>query len=108
MSRSRRCRMKRARQARDFLSSFAARWYRRNQSVNPLVNRRILLVDDDELIRDMYRHLLGTHFEVSIANNAHEALDLLSKHGPFAVVLSDFRMPRKSGVDLLREVRQSW
>ena len=71
-------------------------------------NRRILFVDDDDLVRDMYRRLLGRQFEVSIADSADEAIDILSTDGPFAVIVSDFRMPRTNGVDLLRHVRQSW
>src|SRR5437867_904807 len=69
---------------------------------------RILFVDDDALIRDMYERLLGDQFDVSIANGAVQAIEILQTNGPFAVIVSDFRMPRTNGVDLLRRVRQTW
>ena len=76
--------------------------------MNPQTNTKILLVDDDNLVRDVYRRLLGRHFNVSLACGAREALDLLAAGGPFAVVMSDFRMPGLSGLELLRHVRSDW
>ncbi len=72
-----------------------------NLSANP----RVLLVDDDDLIRDMYRRVLGRQFDVQMANSGAEALELIRTEGPFAVIMSDFQMPGMSGIELLRQVR---
>jgi DNA-binding NarL/FixJ family response regulator len=45
-------------------------------------------------------------FEVNTANNAEAALDILSDSEPYAVVVSDMRMPGISGAELLAEVKR--
>jgi EAL domain-containing protein (putative c-di-GMP-specific phosphodiesterase class I)/CheY-like chemotaxis protein len=67
---------------------------------------RLLVVDDDDLLRDAVGTLLrDSHVEVDTASSAEEALGHLSA-GPYDVVLSDIQMPGKSGVELLKAVRQ--
>ena len=67
---------------------------------------RLLLVDDDDLLRDAVAMLLrDSHVEVDTASSAEEALGLLAA-GSYDVVLSDIQMPGKSGVELLKAVRQ--
>jgi DNA-binding NtrC family response regulator len=67
---------------------------------------RILIVDDDRLLISMMRRLLGDGFSVCEAYGGDEALEVMTAHGPFAVVLSDMRMPGMSGVELLQRIRQ--
>lgn len=50
-------------------------------------------------------HLLEDEFEVSTAQDAAIALELIARED-FDVIISDQRMPGMSGVDLLREARQ--
>lgn len=73
--------------------------------MNDLV--RVLCVDDDELIVLEWLKLhLCRHYEVLTANDGYTALELLEQKGPFAVVLSDMRMPGMDGVTLLGHVRR--
>jgi DNA-binding NtrC family response regulator len=68
--------------------------------------RRIVIVDDEVAICESLAAALsddGT--EVRTASEAGEALHLLSERVP-DVVLSDVRMPRRDGLDLLREIRR--
>jgi DNA-binding NtrC family response regulator len=67
--------------------------------------RRILIVDDEEGLRD----LLGDEFvtlgwSVSVASGGREAFALLSA-SPVDAVLSDVRMPNGDGIELARAVR---
>jgi len=63
--------------------------------------RRVLVVDDEENIRMVLRTLLPRHgYEVATAESVDEALDLAESFAP-DVVLTDVRMPRQSGLDLL-------
>jgi PAS domain S-box-containing protein/putative nucleotidyltransferase with HDIG domain len=67
---------------------------------------RVLIVDDELSIRSS----LGTFAEqdghkVSLASVVAEALDLLGKES-FDIVVTDIIMPRRSGVDLLTDIRQ--
>jgi DNA-binding NtrC family response regulator len=68
-------------------------------------NARILVVDDEENLRRVLQvQLEQTGYKVSVAGGAEEALALLEKQ-PCELVISDFRMPGRSGLELLREIR---
>jgi response regulator RpfG family c-di-GMP phosphodiesterase len=67
---------------------------------------KILLVDDDPEALDNYQQLLQPEFEVETAVGGTDGLLALKNHGPFAVVVSDMRMPGMSGVEFLASVRQ--
>jgi two-component system response regulator RegA len=65
----------------------------------------ILVVDDDDLFRErLARALRDRGHEVRAVRNADEALDLARDDSPeFAVV--DLKMPGRSGLELVRELR---
>ncbi|MGC4092598.1 MAG: sigma-54 dependent transcriptional regulator [Polyangiaceae bacterium] len=67
--------------------------------------RRVLVVDDEENLRLVLRTLLRRHgYEVETAANGDEALTLVDSFGP-DVVLTDVRMPKMGGLDLLQTLR---
>ena len=67
--------------------------------------RRILVVDDEENIRLVLRTLLKKHgYQVETAQNGEEAQRLLDSFGP-DLILTDVRMPKMGGLDLLSAVR---
>ena len=67
--------------------------------------RRVLVVDDEENIRLVLRTLLKKHgFEVEVAEGGEAALVLLDSFDP-DVILTDVRMPRMGGMDLLAALR---
>lgn len=62
---------------------------------------RIMLVDDEEnILRSLKRLLRGPQWEIDTFTNAHEALGALERQ-PYALVVSDFRMPEINGVEFL-------
>lgn len=65
---------------------------------------KVLIVDDDQLLLTALARALRTRYDVTAALCADEALETLEREGPFAVVLTDFRMPGATGVELLHEV----
>jgi len=68
---------------------------------------RLLLVDDDEAACRLLAEVLQREsYEVVPTLSADEALALLDESGPFDAILTDLRMPRTSGLDLLRIVRE--
>lgn len=69
---------------------------------------KILFVDDDQNLLDSYRRQLRKTFEISTANGGNEGLECLARQSPFAVVVSDMRMPRMDGVTFLTEVKTNW
>ncbi len=77
-------------------------------SLVPVELMRVLIVDDERSSRVTTAHQLrGAGYEAQIAANAFEALAALREE-PFDVVLTDLRMPGKSGVELLQEIREAW
>jgi DNA-binding NtrC family response regulator len=67
---------------------------------------RLLLVDDDEAACRLLSEVLEREdYRVVSALSTDEAISKLDQEGPFDAVLTDLRMPRKSGLDLLRMVR---
>ena len=71
-------------------------------------NNRILIVDDDETVRQSYlRSLEGTSCHVTAARDGEEALQTMEQN-PFDVVLLDMRMPGQDGLSVLRTIKQKW
>jgi len=70
------------------------------------VSSKVLCVDDDEGVLDAYRRGLRKAFTIETASSGQQALELVTRQGPFAVVLSDMRMPGIGGIQLLSAIRQ--
>ncbi|MDZ4662237.1 MAG: response regulator [Pseudomonadota bacterium] len=70
-------------------------------------NLRLLIVDDDTDICEVVKtHLNWRGFDkIEIAGSAKEALAKF-KSGTFDIVLTDVKMPEKTGVDLLRDIKR--
>jgi len=70
------------------------------------VSDKILFVDDETSALDGFRRILHQSFDVTTATSGGEGLMTLDRDGPFAVVVSDMRMPGMSGSEFLARVRQ--
>lgn len=67
--------------------------------------KKILLVDDDPLVLELYRRKLAQGgFEVHTAGDGLEAIKLLGSLVPDFIVL-DLMMPKLSGIDVLKFIR---
>jgi CheY-like chemotaxis protein len=66
---------------------------------------KMLLVDDDANILDGYRRSLSREFLMETAQGGQQALKLMAENGPFAVVVSDMRMPEMDGIQLLSKIK---
>lgn len=72
---------------------------------NDFKNLKILLVDDQELNRDVLAHRLKkTGCQIYSVTNGTEALNTL-KNEKFDLILLDILMPDISGIDVLKEIR---
>lgn len=65
---------------------------------------KILLVDDEQRILEGLRRTLQPEFEAEIAHGAEKGLEIMAE-APFAVVVSDLRMPVMDGVQFLSRVK---
>lgn len=67
----------------------------------------ILFVDDEAASRKLFARSFGDEFRIVTAASAGDALDLLSRREHhFAVLLTDYRMPERDGMKLLKTVRR--
>src|SRR5881227_4502597 len=67
----------------------------------------ILFVDDEPTSRKWFALEFGDEFKVATAGGADEALAILSERGhEFAVLVTDYRMPERDGMKLLRAVQR--
>ena len=60
----------------------------------------LLIVDDEKHSREGLREALSDNYDVSLAANADEAFNLMDAQ-PFEVILTDLRMPGKSGLKII-------
>lgn len=66
---------------------------------------KILFVDDEENILHSIQRELRKRFSITTASNGAQALAVLKSDGPFAVIVSDMRMPIMDGIQLLTAVK---
>ena len=68
---------------------------------------RIMVVDDDEMIRNVVIRILAeTSYEIEAASNGKAAIEALSRRS-YDLMIIDLRMPIMDGETLMREVRRT-
>ncbi|OGY25202.1 MAG: hypothetical protein A2Z11_01830 [Candidatus Woykebacteria bacterium RBG_16_43_9] len=67
--------------------------------------RKILLIEDDVFVSDIYaRELKKSGYEVTVAEDGLEGIEA-TKTGKFDLILLDIMMPKKTGIDVLKEIK---
>lgn len=67
---------------------------------------QILIADDDHHIQQFIKDYLEIqNYSIIVANNGEEALSLVEKYHPH-LLISDIKMPKKDGYDLVKQLRQ--
>ncbi|RYZ50855.1 MAG: response regulator transcription factor [Proteobacteria bacterium] len=68
--------------------------------------KHILLVEDEpHLAFNMELNLREEGYEVSLAVNGDEALQVYAEKGPFSLIILDVMMPGKNGLEVAQEIR---
>lgn len=70
------------------------------------MSRKVLFVDDEKNVLSGLRRQLRSKFDVVVALGGAEGLKAIKEQGPFAVIVSDMRMPEMNGVEFLREAEK--
>lgn len=65
------------------------------------------MVDDEQSILAGFQRQLRKKYHIETATSGHEGLKKIADSGPFAVIVSDMRMPVMDGITFLMEVRQT-
>ena len=67
---------------------------------------KILIIEDDQrLAENCKRYLEHEHYQVDVATDGRLGL-LKAKSNPYAVILLDWMLPGKDGIEILKELRQ--
>ncbi|NIA08772.1 MAG: response regulator [Nitrospiraceae bacterium] len=73
-----------------------------------IMAEKVLFVDDDTYILQGFRRQLRKYFAIETALGPEKGLRILKERGPFAVVVSDFRMPVMDGITFLSRVKKAF
>lgn len=78
-----------------------------NQDIqNPSGKKKsVLIVDDEKVMRESLRDWLKDDYDVTLAETGEETIELV-KERDFDALILDVRLTGKSGIDVLKEVRQ--
>jgi DNA-binding NtrC family response regulator len=77
---------------------------RRSMETQPGDNISVLIVEDEEIVRDSLKDSLKDSHDVIAVGSAEEALDLV-KQRDFDVIVTDVRLPGMNGVQLVKEIK---
>ena len=72
------------------------------------MTEKILFVDDEPAALEGYKRALYRDFQVDTAVGGADALAILQRGGPYAVVISDMRMPGMLGAELLSRIKETY
>lgn len=76
------------------------------QNIDLLKNMTLLLVEDDDELRNSIKELLSIFFKnIFVASNGLEALEIYSKNS-INLIITDYVMPIMNGCDFCKEIRQ--
>ena len=68
-------------------------------------NNRLLIVDDEEAIRESLKLLFEDQYEIEVCSTGEEAI-ALSRKEPFSIALIDMRMDGMLGIEVLEELKK--
>ncbi len=73
--------------------------------------KRIILVEDELFVRELYERVIRQEFEVLTAGDGEEGLALIQREAKSGrspdLVLLDVMMPKLNGIDVLRKLKES-
>lgn len=71
----------------------------------PPVGHRVLLVEDDYFIQDIYqRAFITAGYQVTVASDGEEGMNK-ALVGPYDIILLDIMLPKMTGIEVLRKLR---
>ncbi|EIE03430.1 ATP-binding response regulator [Leptospira licerasiae] len=66
---------------------------------------KILFVDDEEVIRDLFQEIFGSEYELVLAGTAEQGLSLAESE-TFDLIITDIRLPRMNGIEFITKLRE--
>ncbi|PJZ65729.1 response regulator [Leptospira wolffii] len=66
---------------------------------------KILFVDDEEVIRDLFQEIFGSEYELVLAGTAEQGLSIAESEN-FDLIITDIRLPRMNGIEFITKLRE--
>ncbi len=73
--------------------------------MNDPKKKSVLIVDDEEIIRNFLSEVLGEKYDVSLASDGDEAIEQIKKRR-FDLIITDLKMPRVPGEEVVKFAQQ--
>lgn len=71
-----------------------------------MLKRKILIVDDEKPTREVMAKILSASYECLLAPDAELALKTLTENPDIALLITDYKMPGKNGVELIKTAKE--
>ena len=68
---------------------------------------RILIVDDMEVDRNVVKAIIKKEYDVLEAEDGYKALELLKQHRGIVAIVTDIKMPKMDGIELIQKIRSN-
>ena len=72
-----------------------------------MVKQKILIVDDEKPTREVMAKILSASYECLLAPDAELALKSLAENPEIALLITDYKMPGKNGIELIKEAKEN-
>ena len=72
------------------------------------MSKKILIVDDEEGIRESLKLILSDFYELILTQDGAQCLDCLEKSKDIKLVLMDIKMPKTNGLDILKQIKEKF
>ena len=72
------------------------------------MNKKILICDDEDGIRESLKLILSDHYDLILTKDGFQCLDCLSHAQDIGLVLLDIKMPQKNGLDILQQIKEKY
>jgi DNA-binding NtrC family response regulator len=87
------------------MQEYLAKLIAQSLGENPAEEKTVLIVDDEAIVRESLGDWLKDTYQVATAETGEEALELIEKQD-YDVLIVDVKLPGKSGIQVLREVKK--
>lgn len=69
--------------------------------------KKILIVDDEEGVRESLKLILSDHYNLILTENSTQALDCIKNAPDISLVLMDIKMPKINGLEILKKMKEA-
>ena len=73
--------------------------------MQPKSNKKIMIVDDEEGIRESLKLILSDHYDLIVTETVAQCFECLKNARDIGLVLLDIKMPKMNGLDVLKEIK---